>query len=60
MKMKQKDKKKNNRERLVELNLELVRQFLIDAIRKPNRLAPIPDGSTLILYPVAVPRGKAA
>ena len=49
-------KKKNKREQLVDQNLELVRQFLLDVIRHPERLAHIPNDATLILYPVPTKR----
>ena len=58
--MKQKIKKKNNRKQLVEQNLELVRRFLKEVLRRPNRLASIPNDATLILYPVVVDGRKAA
>ena len=53
-------KKKNNRNRLVEQNLELVREFLLDIVRHPKRAAHIPNDATLILYPVTQKRAKAA
>ena len=53
-------KKKNKKEQLVEQNLELVREFLLDVVKHPNRIAHIPNDSTLILYPVVSKHSKAA
>lgn len=47
-------KKKSKREDLVEKNLELVRKFLLEIIRNPEKVKNIPSGMTVILYPVKI------
>ena len=53
-------RKKDKREQLVEQNLELARQFLLEVVRHPQRIAHIPENATLILYPVPYHPAKAA
>ena len=44
---------------LLEANLELVRTFLQEVLKHPERVAHIPNNATVVLYPVTVGR-KAA
>ena len=53
-------KKKNKREQLLEQNLELVRSFLLEAVRHPHKVAHIPPDATVILYPVEQKKRKVA
>ncbi len=53
-------KRKIKREHLVEQNLELVRTFMLEAVRHPDRVAHIPNDATVVLYPVEVKKKRAA
>ncbi len=56
MKMKKKNKKNKN----IEVALDLVRHHLHDIIRHPSKLNQIPNNSTVVLFPVPVAPRKAA
>ena len=46
--------------KLVRENLALAEHFILDLIKHPEKLKEIPNGSTVILYPVPVRTKKAA
>lgn len=42
-----------------ERNLEYARRFLLDVLEDPSILDSIPDGATIVPYPVAAARGRS-
>lgn len=46
--------------KLVRENLALAEHFILDLIKHPRKLRDIPNGSTIILYPVPMKTKKAA
>ena len=45
---------------MVEQNLDMVKSFLLEVVRHPGRAAHIPEGSTVVLYPVGQREKKVA